>query len=334
MILVTGATGLLGSKLLADLIAKGVKVRALTRSVSNRLRVLRYHLEELGLNDDPVEWVEGDITNPVDVMEAVSGADYVFHCAGKVSFIPGERDSLRRINVQGTTNIVNACLAQGVSGLCHVSSTSALGRSANGFYDENSVWMHSPFNSRYAVSKYDAELEVWRGMEEGLSAVIVNPGIIIGPGDWEHDSSALFSKVASGLRYYTQGVNGFVSVQDVSRIMMRLMEDRVHGERFVLVGDNIPFKEVMEIIADELDVAKPHIAAGSWLSGMAWRLDSVWSMVAGKRPLITKETARSAQAHSRYANQKINTLFEDAVCDPRPYIRKVAQTYRSDRSAS
>jgi nucleoside-diphosphate-sugar epimerase len=334
MVLVTGATGLLGSKLLADLIIRGVKVRALTRSISSRRRVLRYHLQELDINDGSVEWIEGDITNYADVMDAVSGIDFVFHCAGLVSFLPIEQDALRLINVQGTANIVNACLVHGVGGMCHVSSTAALGRSSIGIYDENSVWMSSPNNSRYAVSKYDAELEVWRGIEEGLAAVIVNPGIIIGPGDWEHDSSAIFSKVAKGLKYHTRGVNGFVSVDDVSRIMVRLMEKRVCGERFVLVGDNIPFKEVMEIIAEELNVVKPYIAAGPFLSNLAWRMDSVRSMLTGKRPLITKETARSAQSTSRYSIQKINLVFDGALTDPRQYIRKVARIYRADDSAT
>lgn len=330
MVLVTGPTGLLGSKLLVDLIDRGIKVRALTRSIANRNRVLRYHIKGSQNEEGMIEWVEGDITNRLDVLDAVKGVDYVFHCAGKVSFLSTELEILRIVNVQGTANIVNACLEHGVTGLCHVSSTSALGRSGHGFYDENSVWVSSPFNSNYANSKFDAEMEVWRGIEEGLPAVIVNPGIIIGPGDWVNDSSAIFSKVASGLKYFTSGQNGFVSVEDVSRVMVRLMEHRIFGERFVLVGDNIEFKEVMEIIAEELGVVKPHIAAGPLLSALAWRMDSVRSAIIGKRPLITRETARSAQSVSKYSSQKINKFFDGATTDPRPFIRQVAKIFKGE----
>lgn len=329
-VLLTGPTGLLGSRLLVDLIGNGINVRALTRSIANRNRILRYHIDGRQIDDRMIEWVEGDITNQQDVLDAVKGVDYVFHCAGKVSFLSTDLEILRIVNVQGTANIVNACLELGVSGLCHVSSTSALGRSGHGFYDENSVWASSPYNSNYAISKFDAEMEVWRGIEEGLLAVIVNPGIIIGPGDWENDSSAIFSKVASGLKYFTSGQNGFVSVDDVSKVMVRLMEHRIFGERFVLVGDNIEFKEVMEIIAEELGVEKPHIAAGPILSALAWRMDSIRSRITGNRPLITRETARSAQSVSKYSSQKINKLFDGAMTDPRPYIRQVARIFKRE----
>ncbi|MFM7078766.1 MAG: NAD-dependent epimerase/dehydratase family protein, partial [Bacteroidota bacterium] len=275
-----------------------------------------------------------DITNLVDVLEAVRGINYVFHCAGKVSFLPNDADYMHSVNVNGTANIVNACLTHQVSGICHVSSISALGRSSSGLYDEFSEWSESEYNSRYAISKYAAEMEVWRGIEEGLQAVIVNPGIIIGPGDWVNDSSAIFSKVDSGLRFFTDGINGFVSVEDVTNAMIQLMENRIHGERFVLVGDNIPFKEVMEIISEELGVAKADIAAGPWLSAFAWRVDKIRSKISGTRPLITKETARSAQSKSVYSNKKIMGVLSGSMSDPRPSIRRTAQVYKKAKSGS
>ena len=334
IILVTGATGLLGSKLVVDLIRKGIKVRAMSRFKTPKMELIQFHHGGVMPDVDAVEWIVGDVTNPVDVMEAVNGVDYVFHCAGNVSFVPKDRESMQLINVNGTANIVNACLAHLVAGMCHVSSISALGRSSSGNYDESSEWIDSEYNSQYAISKHDAEMEVWRGIEEGLRAVIVNPGIIIGPGDWMNDSSAIFSKVSSGLRFFTEGVNGFVSVDDVTRAMIYLMEKRIHAERFVLVGDNIRFKEVMEIISDELGVAKPDIAAGPWLSAFAWRVEMIRSWMTGSRPLITRETARSAQSISRYSNNKIMEFFSGSMNDPRPFIRQTAQVFKKGKSGS
>ncbi|MFN5324455.1 MAG: SDR family NAD(P)-dependent oxidoreductase [Bacteroidota bacterium] len=333
MILVTGATGLLGSKLLFDLLADGHKVRAMVRTQLPRMEVLGHYFKASELNDSSIEWVQGDITDMHTVMDAVKGVDYVFHCAGMVSFLPNQYAQLIDINATGTANIVNACLLEGVSGLCHVSSVAALGRGKDVVYDERSEWISSPFNSNYAMSKFAAEREVWRGVAEGLSAVMVNPGIIIGPGNWRNDSSALFSKVHSGLRFYTNGVNGFVSVDDVSEIMRLLLRDRIFGDRFVLVGDNMPYREVMDLIALEMGVEKARIHAGRALSGLAWRMESLVSRLSVRHPLITRETARSATSVSRYSSEKINSIYPGVLSDPRISISKTAITFLDSKTA-
>ena len=281
MIFLTGATGLLGSRLLFDLLSKGYRVRALVRSGVPSWNVLGHYFKSDTFGSDQLEWVSGDLTDKVTLLELLKGVSTVYHCAGKVSFIPEDRHLLQEVNALGTANIVDACLINGVSVLCHVSSVSALGRSPNGMYDEQTVWNPSEPHSQYAISKYAAEREIWRGLAEGLNTVIVNPGIILGPGNWESDSSALFSRVYRGLMFYTEGSNGFVAVDDVSRAMMSLVEKKIFGERFVMVGANMSYKEVMEQIAEVLGVRRPSIHAGAFLSNLAWRWEAISSGFSG-----------------------------------------------------
>jgi nucleoside-diphosphate-sugar epimerase len=321
MIFITGATGLLGSKLLFDLLSKGFRVRAMVRGGIPSWKVLGHYFNSDTFGPDQLEWVSGDLNDKSTLIDLLKGVSIVYHCAGKVSFIPDDQKLLQQVNVIGTANIVDACLINGVSVLCHVSSVSALGRSPNGIYDERTVWSPSESHSQYAISKYAAEREVWRGMAEGLNALVVNPGIILGPGNWESDSSALFARVYNGLRFYTNGANGFVSVDDVSHAMMSLVEKKIFGERFVLVGANMPYKVVMEQIAEVLRVPKPNIHAGPLLSNIAWRWEALSSHLSGKRPLITRETARSAQTISHYSSDKIQEILPGIFSEPIAIIK-------------
>ncbi len=314
MILITGATGLLGSRLLFDLASKGHRVRALRRSTSRMNCVDHYfgtHPELL----EKVEWVEGDVSDIFSLEAAMPGVTQVYHCAAKVSFQPSDRDYMHHINIDGTANVVNMCLMKGVKKLCFVSSVAALGRTGTEeVIDESAVWKTSAMNSAYGVSKYGAEREVWRGVAEGLDAVIVNPGVIIGPGNWKTDSSMLFRQVAKGLKFYTSGVTGFVDVADVSQIMISLMEGEIVNERFVLVSENKPFRDVMNRIADRIGKKRPGIYAGPLLSGLAWRVEFLKWKISGYKPVITKETARSATNKHYYSSAKIlKTLGRDFI---------------------
>ncbi|MFM7176724.1 MAG: NAD-dependent epimerase/dehydratase family protein [Bacteroidota bacterium] len=332
MILVTGASGLLGSRLVFELLQSGRKVRGMGRSARVPASLVQHYFKDNEALLENMEWFQGDITNRHSVLDAMEDVSQVFHCAGLVSFAPKDRQLVKSINVQGTSNIVDGCLVKGVSALCHVSSVAALGRSLHGQYDEESVWNPDDPHSQYAISKYDAEREVWRGIAEGLNAVIVNPGIIIGPGNWSSDSSALFSKVYDGLRFYTEGINGFVAVDDVSRAMIRLVDQQNFGQRFVLVGENLPYKEVMDLIADGLVVKRPNIRAGRFLSGLAWRMESIASSLTGKRPLITRETAQSAQSVCYYSNKKVLDVLSDGFTDPRKAIQETAFKFLQEKS--
>ena len=214
--------------------------------------------------------------------------------------------------------------------MCHVSSIAAIGRNGtSAIINEENSWKTSAHNSEYAISKYGAEREVWRGIAEGLNAVIVNPGVIIGPGDWRTDSSMLFGQVQRGLKFYTEGMNGFVDVRDVTASMIQLMNSERSGERFILVAENKPFREVFDCIADQLNKPRPNRKAGPMLASLAWRVEWIKSKLFGTRPVITKETARSASGINRYDNSRIKAAtgiqfigIERAIADAAVYFRK------------
>ncbi|MBL0341550.1 MAG: NAD-dependent epimerase/dehydratase family protein [Bacteroidetes bacterium] len=237
--------------------------------------------------------------------------DKVFHCAAKVSFQPSDNEQMHHINVEGTANVVNLALLHGIKKLCHVSSVAALGRTGEeASLDETANWVTSKYNSAYAISKYGAEREVWRGVAEGLDAVIINPGVIIGPGNWKTDSSMLFRQVWKGLSFYTSGVNGFVDVRDVSETMICLMESDIINERYVVVAESKKFRDVFDYIADKIGRKRPGIHAGPLLTDMAWKFELMKSWFTGSKPVITKETARSAGNKTFYSNLKIKNALQ------------------------
>jgi dihydroflavonol-4-reductase len=306
IIFITGATGLVGSRLVFDLVMAGRKVRVLIREGSNRSRIIRQFAGHETLLERNLEWVTGDINDVISLRDAMQGVKQVYHCAGLVTFQPGQSGRLMEVNADGTANVVNMALEVGAEQFCHVSSIAALGRNSDGEHiDESGSWKASGRNSAYAISKYAAEREVWRGMAEGLQAVIVNPGVILGPGNWKTDSSLLFGQVGKGLQFYTRGITGFVDVRDVTAAMIGLMEKHISGERYVLVSENRPFREVLDRIADGMKQKRPRFYAGPLLTGLAWRAERIKSMVTGRRSAITRETAQSASSQYFYNSAKI-----------------------------
>jgi nucleoside-diphosphate-sugar epimerase len=310
MILITGATGLVGSFLTLELLKKGKQVRALKRP-SRNLKMLTRVFELYSDNPQEllskIEWVDGELLDIFSLEEAMEGVEEVYHCAALVSFLPGDRDRLMKINIEGTANLVNAALEKKVKKLCHVSSIAALGRpeQQHDVIDEKLVWKTSKNNSNYAISKYGAEREVWRGVAEGLDAVIVSPSVVLGVAGPGMGSSRLFNVVWEGLKFYPPGQNGFVDVRDVARAMVLLMESEVKNERFILNAENVPYKRLFDLIAAGFDKKGPQIYVNPFLSGMSWRVEAVMSWLKGRKPLITKETARTAVQHYAYSNDKI-----------------------------
>jgi dihydroflavonol-4-reductase len=216
--------------------------------------------------------------------------------------------------------MVNVSLSLGVSKFSHVSSTAAIGRNElSSQYSETNKWVTSTLNSNYAVSKYSAEMEVWRAQEEGLNVSIVNPSVILGAGNWEDSSLTLFLNVEKGIKFYTEGTNAFVDARDVAYCMAELMDQNSFGERYLTISENVCFRDLFFLIADELGTKRAFIKVKPWLAAIAWRLEMVRSIF-GSKPKITKETARSAMNESFYSNEKIRTKLnhqfipiEDAV---------------------
>ncbi len=297
MIFVTGATGLLGSHLLQALLLQGQPVKALYRS-----RIPQFK------NSEQVEWIQGDILDVPSLTEALQNVQQVYHCAAMVSFHPKQKEDLYKTNVEGTANVVNACLETGVQKLLHVSSVAALGRLENKEIDETSHWL-AQNSSEYGKSKHLAEMEVWRGIGEGLEAVIVNPSIILGTGDWNEGSSKIFQTFYKEFPWYADGVTGFVDVLDVVNAMILLMNSTITAERFILNAENVRYKDLFDCIAENFGKNKPHRKVTPLLASLIWRAEAVRSLFSGSQPLLTKETAAAAQTRIFYNNAKLLRLF-------------------------
>jgi nucleoside-diphosphate-sugar epimerase len=308
MILVTGGTGFLGSHLLRKLVNVGEPVRALYRSK------IPYQLEDI---QDKIEWVIGDILDVNALEDAMVDIDKVYHCAAVVSFHSGNHAQMMKVNVEGTANVVNLAIDAGVKKLVHVSSVAAIGRAkGNGVVDEECEWQESKNNSQYAVSKYLAEMEVWRATAEGLETVIVNPSIILGSGFWDEGSGMLVKNAWKEFPFYTDGVTGFVDVKDVAEVMIRLMESSVKGQRFILSAENYGYQQLFTEMATLLGKKPPHIAVKPWLAAIVWRIESLKTKFTGKKALLTKETARTAQLKVHYNNKKILSVLPGFAFTP------------------
>ena len=310
MVLVTGGTGLLGARIIFDLVNSGVQVRALKRDSSD-LSIIEatfgYYESESGQNNySSINWVEGDITDITSLNTAMEGVEKVYHCAAMVSFHPKARDRMMHVNIQGTANVVNACIDNSVKKLCFASSVASLGRNDNGDpTTEKTPWKSNAENSNYSISKYASEQEVWRGSEEGLDVVIVNPTIIIGPGNWKKSSPRMFLNVWRGLKYYTTGENGFVDIRDVSKAMIMLTDSDIKSERFLLNAENLYFKDVFDWIEDSLGVKRPAVKVTKFKSEIFWRLDRLKSILTGSKRSITREIARESSKVHTYSSEKI-----------------------------
>jgi nucleoside-diphosphate-sugar epimerase len=295
MIFVTGGSGLVGSHLIHQLIKKGRKVRAIYRNI-----IPKFALAE------KVEWIKGDILDVLALEDGMKGVDEVYHCAAIVSFNPRTVQQMFRTNIEGTANVVNACLETGVKKLCYVSSVAALGRIRNNQeVNETMRWSEETSNSRYGRSKHLAEMEVWRGISEGLQAVIVNPVIILGAGDWNKGSSEIFKSAYKEFPWYTEGVTGFVDVQDVVDAMIQLMENNISEQRFILSEGNHTYKEVFSLIAKAFGKKPPHKKVSPLIASLIWRLEAARALFTGIDPLLTRETAQTAQAVVRFNNSKL-----------------------------
>ena len=303
-IYITGATGFLGSYLLRYLVHYGYQ----------HIRAIRRKQSDLSLVSDivdQVEWVEGDILNPVFLEESMSGMQLVYHCAAVISFDPRDRKKMMTINVGGTANVVNTALHLGIKKLVHVSSIAALGRTKQRIeISESADWVRSKYNSNYAISKYLSEQEVWRGMAEGLDVAIVNPSIILGSGRWDEGPLKLFKLAWKNFPFYTQGRTGFVDVRDVARFMVQLMESNISAQRYILSAEDLSFQKVLHTMAGQLGTTPPSIAITPFIQQFIWRWEWLRTRLFGGSPLITRETAASASHSYRYINEKSKAVFE------------------------
>lgn len=293
-ILVTGATGLVGTELVKQLLADGESVKAI------------YHSSSFPFSHSGLNIIQCDILDVIALEDAMQGITHVYHCAAIVSFAPKDKYRLLKLNIEGTANVINACIDAGVKKIIHVSSVAALGRMRKGeTVTEQMNWTEETSNSIYGESKYLSELEVWRGIGEGLEAVIINPTIILGGDNWESGSSALFKNAYNEFKWYTEGSSGFVDVRDVARAMILLMNGSITSQRFILNAENLPYKEIFSSIATCFGKKPPFKKASPFMAGLIWRIKAIQSKFSGEKHLLTKETARTAQAKVHFDNSKI-----------------------------
>lgn len=297
-VLVTGATGFIGSHLTKLLLEKDYEVRAIYRKEISTL------LSES--ENSQVQWLQGDVLHIESLQKAIEGVEVVFHCAATVSFDARLREQLMNTNVEGTANVVNVMLDKGVKRIVHLSSVAALGRnSSNEHINEEADWVKSEYNSQYAISKYHSEMEVWRGVAEGLQAIVVNPGVVLGEGNWNQGSNTLFKTIHDEFPFYTKGITSFVDVKDVAQAMINLLENKLFDERYILSAGNYPYKKIFEMMAKGFDKKAPSREAKPWMIALVWRWYEIKKWFSSKEQTITRETARSAQATYDYDNSKL-----------------------------
>lgn len=313
MILVTGGTGLLGAHLLYKLVSNNEKVRAIYRTerkLNNVKNVFSCYTDNYQHLIESIDWVQTDILDIPGLSDAFKDVTYVYHCAAFVSFEPNKYQLLRRTNIDGTANIVNLCLSHNIKKLCYVSSIATVGNTVNNKpITEETEWNPEADNSVYAITKYGAEMEVWRATQEGLHAVIVNPGVILGGGIWRYGTGSIFRKAQKGFRYYTKGTIGLVSVEDVVSIMIELTKSNIKNERFILVAENWTYKKFLQSLASSVQVKPPEKLASSLWLNIGWRLDWLRCKLTGKRRQLTRHVVESLSSETNYSSDKIKSTL-------------------------
>ena len=326
---------MVGSHLLYELTKKHEKVRAIYRTdrkLDTVKHVFSYYTDNPDLQFNKIEWIKSTLTDLPTLSKAFEGITQVYHCAAMVSFDPADYQKLRKSNIEGTANIVNLCLDNQVDKLGYVSSVAALG--GKGLSDpitEETPWNPDADHHVYAITKYGAEMEVWRGVHEGLKAIIVNPGIIVGPGYWKSSSGALFTRISRGMKYYVEAVNGYVGIYDVISTLIDLMDGPVSNERYTQVSDNLTSKEFIDMVATELNVPPPTKKATSLLLQIGWRYDWVRAKLFGKRRRLTRRTAKALSRDAHYDNSKLKKQLDFEYSPLNEVVKKTAEFFIADK---
>jgi dihydroflavonol-4-reductase len=337
MNLVTGGTGLVGSHLLLELLKAGKPVRALKRSSSNTqavLKVFRFYSLQVDELYNKIEWVEGDVLDYFSLLEAMDGVAHVYHCAAMVSFDPADKARMMKNNVDGTANMINAALEKGVKKFGFVSSTAALGGPVDGEpADETMIWKPSKTISAYSESKFKSEMEVWKGSEEGLKVVMVNPSIILGPGNWQKGSASFFYRIWKGMRFYTNGITGYIDVRDVSFALISLMNSDISGERFILSSENLSFKEVFTMIANALGKNPPSVYATPRITWAACLADGIRSKLFHTERALSGESLSAAHQKVLFSNNKIRQALGFEFIPMAVSIKDTARLFLEEMNA-
>jgi dihydroflavonol-4-reductase len=336
MILVTGGTGLVGSHLLFELSKSQQKIRAIYRNkktIEKVKNVFSYYSTTIEEQFNRIEWLEADLNDIPKLTEAFKGVTHVYHSAALISFDPNDYNKLRKVNITGTANIVNLCVTNTIQKLCYVSSVATIGHDPVKI-TEQTDWDSQENQSVYAITKYEAEMEVWRGIQEGVSSVIVNPGVILGAGFFRSGSGGLFKRVYKGLNYSTNGVSGYVGVEDVVKSMILLMNSGQNNDRYILVAENLSFLDFTTLISDAFKLAPPKKIATKWMLAFAWCLDWMKHILTGKKRRLTKNLSKTLRTKSYYSSEKfLKTKTEFTFKPISTVVSEVCQLFLKEVSS-
>ena len=326
---------MLGSHLLYELVKMGRKVRAIKRESSDTSmvrKVFSYYCENPDQLLENIEWFDADLMDFGAVEDSLEGIREVYHAGAVVSFYPSDHKAMLKVNIEGTANLVNLSTEKGVEKFCYVSSVATLSRGENGSpTNEEDFWVTTRRNTVYSISKYGAEREVWRGMEEGLNAVIVNPSFILGPGFWA-DNSGLFRLVWEGLKYYTGAVNGYVDARDIVKAMILLMDRNIFHDRFILSAENITYEQLFGTMAKYLEKPAPSVKIPYIIPSLIWRLETARTFLTRSTPYLTKEMAHTMRQNYSYNNDKIRKTLNFEFTPLEQSIKEICEIYLKENS--
>ncbi|MCD6019873.1 MAG: NAD-dependent epimerase/dehydratase family protein [Bacteroidetes bacterium] len=334
MNLITGATGIVGAHVALRLLQQNKPVVAIKRQgsdIAKTRKLFSYYTADAEQLFQKIRWLEADVCDIYSLLDALEGIETVYHCAGFVSFNSKDNKQMHRINSEGTANMVNACLEKNVKALCHVSSIATLQNpDIKTNIDESVYWKSSPLASDYAISKYNGEREVWRGSEEGLNVVIVNPGIILSPGFWTQSSGKLIQSCYKGNPFYTKGSSATIDAKDVADCMVKLTESEQFNQRFVLIENNYSFKDILSSLHVAFGKKGPNVEAGKITMMIGRCVDGISSRLSGKEQLITKETIVAGLDQNSYSNERIKKTLNYQFTSLQDTVRFICQSYLND----
>jgi nucleoside-diphosphate-sugar epimerase len=335
MILVTGGTGLVGSHLIYQLTLENNVIRATHRADSDIERVkllFKFYSKDYNQLFKKIEWIEADLNNLSQLQDAFKDISFVYHCAAYISFDPSSYETLRRVNIRGTANIVNLCIKNKIKKLCHVSSVATLGYNIKEI-DENNYWDGNKHKSAYAISKYGAEMEVWRGVQEGVKSVIINPGVIIGPGFSKSAFGTIIKMVTNKKRFHTCGKTGYVDVRDISNIMIRLMNSKIENERYILVNKNLSYKKVIDMVSSNLGLKNKSTFVSKSKLKIALVFDLVSSKFFNKERKLSKALCKTLTRNFNYSSKKIKKNLNFEFTSILETFEKSCQFYSQEKSS-
>lgn len=335
MILVTGGTGLVGSHLIYQLTLENNVIRATHRADSDIERVkllFKFYSKDFNELFKKIEWIEADLNNLSQLQDAFKDISFVYHCAAYISFDPSRYETLRRVNIRGTANIVNLCINNKIKKLCHVSSVATLGYNIKEI-DENNYWDGNKHKSAYAISKYGAEMEVWRGVQEGVKSVIINPGVIIGPGFSKSALGTIIKMVTNKKRFHTCGKTGYVDVRDIANIMIRLMNSKIENERYILVNKNLSYKKVIDMVSSNLGMKNKSTFVSKSKLKIALVFDLVSSKFFNKERKLSKALCKTLTRNFNYSSKKIKKNLNFEFTSILETFEKSCQFYSQEKSS-